>query len=146
MRILRIILGFTLCLVLATSITWAQAGQEKEGHAAHQKEMASAKVKWDALNVYHGAMHPIHQAMDKSDFDAVKKNLPLLAEKAQALSKAEIPTALTVKKEAVAKQRDGLVTATMDFAAKAASRSNEDLKKSFDKTHELMEQLLNAMK
>lgn len=146
MKTLRIILGITLCVLLAVGFTWAQTAQKKEDHAAHQSEMAAAKVKWDALNVYHGALHPIHQAMDKEDYDAVKKNAPRLAEKAAALAKAEIPAALGTPKDAMGKQRDLLVTATVDFALKASTASKEDLKKSFDKTHELMEQLLNALK
>jgi len=115
----------------------ASAPKAAESHAC------PTDVKCKELTDFHEAMHPLHMALEKADFEAIRTGYPTLAQKVDALKKLDCAKTCSANKKDFTKKRDKLVK-RVDKLGKAVKGDNDKkLAKEFDSMHDAYVELGN---
>ena len=130
----------TLIVAVTTSVFAQKQMKDKEKPSEHRFALKE-------LQVFHDVLYPlVHEALPKSDFDRIKRNLGRLLRRATAIQKVKLPMELAGRKEGFEAKSNELVTQLQDLVGMKDAVDDRTLEKAFNEMHETFEQLVEIVR
>jgi NTP pyrophosphatase (non-canonical NTP hydrolase) len=143
--IVRSVLG--VMVFASFSLAMAQEELKPIQLDAPKQEESKHHFALKELDAFHETLHPlVHEALPEGNFDAIRENLNLLLEQAEAIRKAELPNTFSKKQESFNEESAKLVSQLKAMADMKDADNTAELEKAFDEMHEQFEKLAGMLR
>jgi len=123
------------CGTAAVSIQAETAAIAPKTADTHEGHACPTDTKCKELDEFHEAMHPLHMALENTDYDAIRAGYPMLVSKADALKNLKCAETCAADKKDFDKKRDNLIKEVASLGKAVKGSDNEKLALGFDKMH-----------